>query len=479
MKKIRIIISIIIFCISSFIVYHFGKSISFNITFPNIQKVVIKCDKSLINCSHKVKDDVVYINVDSVKSGKTKLKYNIEYIGEDNNLLKEEGNQILYVHKVGIITLKSFFGPCTGDIAYIISIYIIITLIIFYLIKEYIKNKKENLYSYKNARLLGLILFLILTFSHHIFFFLYDLIKMGKYDSINSLLRTINSDSLIFVMVTFPIFFIVTLIVAISNLHLIRKEGKNWRNMLGFLLGGSICFFTIILLFGSVLIFNSIKNPIGTYILDVLVVFMVYLECVLAGVIVLSIKSAKRIPKFDKDAIIILGCQIKKDGSLPPLLKSRVDRAIEFSKMQKDSASKDIYFVPSGGKGSDEIMSESKAMSNYLISQGIKKEYILLEDKSTTTNENIENSLRIIKKRIKKPRIAFSTTNYHVFRAGIIANKIYDNVEGIGAKTKSYYWINAFIREFIATIVSEKKSHIKTLLVLMVIVLFTTILINI
>ena len=33
-------------------------------------------------------------------------------------------------------------------------------------------------------------------------------------------------------------------------------------------------------------------------------------------------------------------------------------------------------------------------------------------------------------------------------------------MEGIGAKTKSYFWVNAFIREFIATLYSEKKKHI-------------------
>ena len=32
-------------------------------------------------------------------------------------------------------------------------------------------------------------------------------------------------------------------------------------------------------------------------------------------------------------------------------------------------------------------------------------------------------------------------------------------IEGVGSKTKSYFWVNAFIREFIATLVSERKAH--------------------
>ena len=45
-------------------------------------------------------------------------------------------------------------------------------------------------------------------------------------------------------------------------------------------------------------------------------------------------------------------------------------------------------------------------------------------------------------------------------RAGLIATKQGLKLEGIGSKTKSYYWINAFIREFIGTLYSERKKHI-------------------
>ena len=86
-------------------------------------------------------------------------------------------------------------------------------------------------------------------------------------------------------------------------------------------------------------------------------------------------------------------------------------------------------------------------------------------------------SNKLIKEKIDKPNIAFSTTNYHVYRAGIIANDQKIAVEGIGAKTKSYFWTNAFIREFIATLVSEKKSNIKTLIILTLIIIVVSILV--
>lgn len=187
----------------------------------------------------------------------------------------------------------------------------------------------------------------------------------------------------------------------------------------------------------------------------------VYLECVLMGTIILSTKAAKRIPAFDKDYILILGCQIKKDGTLTNLLKGRADRAIEFAKMQEEASGKDIVFIPSGGKGDDEIISEAEAIRNYLVETGIDESCILVENKSANTFENLRNSMELIRKdgKADDPKIAFSTTNYHVFRSGVFASQQGIRADGIGAKTKRYFWINAFIREFIAALVSEWKIH--------------------
>ena len=44
-------------------------------------------------------------------------------------------------------------------------------------------------------------------------------------------------------------------------------------------------------------------------------------------------------------------------------------------------------------------------------------------------------------------------------------------MEGIGSKTKSYFWINAFIREFIGTLYSEKKKHILFFLLIVIIII--------
>ena len=201
-----------------------------------------------------------------------------------------------------------------------------------------------------------------------------------------------------------------------------------------------------------------------------------YLEAVLIATIILGIKSAKRVPKFNKDYIIILGCKIRSDGSLTPLLKGRVDAALEFRNMQLEKKKKDLIFVASGGKGSDEVISESAAIKNYLLECGIDESNIIMEDKSKNTYQNIKYSNKLINEKNKNANIAFSTTNYHVLRAGLIATSQNLKLEGIESNTKSYFYINAFIREYLGTLYSEYKKH---LIVILLIVLATIFIIGI
>ncbi len=279
-----------------------------------------------------------------------------------------------------------------------------------------------------------------------------------------------------------PVAFITSIFTIIGNIVLIKKEGFSFKNMLGIILG--ISFYLIMLL---PLLLNNIlqsatwidvhnQHGIALYIQNFLeltiYIIIAYLECILIGTIILGLKTAKHIPAFNKDFMIILGCKIKKDGTLTNLLKCRVDKALEFKDMQEHQTGKRLIFIPSGGQGKDEVISEASAIKNYLLEKGINNDDIIIEDKSKNTYENIKFSCKIISSKKKNANIAFSTTNYHVFRTGIIANDLNVNVEGIGAKTKTYFWINAFIREFIATLFSEKKKHIFVISLIIIIAVF-------
>ena len=107
------------------------------------------------------------------------------------------------------------------------------------------------------------------------------------------------------------------------------------------------------------------------------------------------------------------------------------------------------------------MISEAEAIRRYLLERGVPESQILLEDKSENTEANLRNSAALIREREggAEAGIAIATTNYHVFRAGLLAEEMGVHVEGVGGKTRTYFWINAFVREFIATLFSERRRH--------------------
>ena len=422
-------------------------------------------DENVVKCIEKrVENNTVKIKIESISKGKT-------YVSCGN------GEQAImfsiYVHNFGIITFNEYMGDSNGGIIVPILMIIFSIYLLYIFINLYKKSKNESLYQYKNIAYLGIIIFLEVSIIS-------QFMAISKYTGLISTVQSI-ANMFSFTTLLFPIVLIVSILIIISNILLIWKEGFRVKNILGIILGGILCISTILpeiiykILYSATWIDIHNQNGAGVYIYNlveaIINITITYIECILIGTIIMSIKAAKHIPKFDKDCIIVLGCQIKKDGTLTKLLEGRVDRAIEFWKMQKEKTGKDIIFVTSGGKGNDEIISEGQAMKNYLLEQGIDKDKILVEDKSNNTYENIKFSNNIIKEKIKNAKIAFSTTNYHVFRAGCIASEQNLKYEGIGAKTKSYFWINAFIREFIATLANEKKKHIIVILAIILIVI--------
>ena len=154
--------------------------------------------------------------------------------------------------------------------------------------------------------------------------------------------------------------------------------------------------------------------------------------------------------------MIILGYSLREGEISESILQERVDRAIRFRVKQLRETGKDLIFITSGGKGTDETLSESRWMHDYLIQQGIPENIVTEEDQSTTTHENMRFSKVKIQEINPKAKIAFSTSNYHVFRSGLYARREKIRAVGMGAKTKWYFWPNASVREF-AGILSEHR----------------------
>ena len=472
MRKKIIIIITLLFLSSIFIVILLGRQTTIEYNIGNIESISIDYDKSIIKCDDEFNNGKLKLKISPLKRGKTDVVIKIDKMNEDSSLEKVEYKKSIFIHPLKIITVGNYFGNCNGDISIIISFLVSLVIILLYVLRQFIRGIKKNIYEYRNIRLLGLIIFISVILAWQLYAFIIDTIN-NYHMSFYLLIQEIKNVSMGFSSLMLPVAFLTTILLTISNVKLIIKEGKSWKNALGVILGGFLCVSTFLfIVFGSLPakphnIFDIVKDSIPFLIS----VCISYLECILIGTIIMGIISSKHTPKDKKDYIIILGCKIKEDGTLLPLLRSRVDRAIDFANKQKQKSGKNIVFVPSGGKGKDEIISEAEAMKNYLIEQGIKNKNILVEDKSRNTYENIKYSNEIIKEKNKKASVVFCTSNYHVFRAGNIASNQGLYIDGIGSKTKTYYWINAFIREFAATLVSERKKHIKTIIVLMILFL--------
>ncbi|HCA05506.1 MAG TPA: hypothetical protein DEO32_06390 [Ruminococcaceae bacterium] len=299
---------------------------------------------------------------------------------------------------------------------------------------------------------------------YNLVLFAYLLYRMltSYIDSVGILISVVTETGRLLLFGLTPVMLVISVLLAVSNIRLMRNEGKRPVNTLGIIFA-ALWFIGMVLTLGTndSIMLLDISYPKTVWLIMIYVI--AYFECMFLSTVACTYLSTKYLPPFDRDYIIILGCGIRKDGGLTPLLKGRVDSAVAFEKKQYEQTGKHAVFVPSGGQGADEVMSESEAMKNYLLSIGIPQEQIILENKSENTMQNMQFSKKVIEEHggeIKDRKIAFATTNYHVFRGYILARKNGFEAKGISAKTKSYFYFNAFLREFIGLLVDQKWYHI-------------------
>lgn len=146
--------------------------------------------------------------------------------------------------------------------------------------------------------------------------------------------------------------------------------------------------------------------------------------------------------------VIVLGAGL--NGSAPSLsLQERLIAAAEYLAQYPDSIA-----VVSGGQGAGEDISEAEAMRRWLENSGIAPDRIIMEDKSTSTKENLSFSLELILEREDgemPEKLAIVSSEYHLCRAKMIARDLGIEPRGVAAKTSlTFIRINYFFREAFA-----------------------------
>ncbi len=133
------------------------------------------------------------------------------------------------------------------------------------------------------------------------------------------------------------------------------------------------------------------------------------------------------------DAILLLGLKNHSDGSMPSELLGRVRTA--FLCYQKGLAP---LIVACGGQTENTPVSEAEVMKNALVQMGVQEKDVLLEDKSLYTIQNIQNAYSILRDPTssKKPHVLIVTSDYHVFRAKVMARSEGFKASGVGYQMK-------------------------------------------
>jgi uncharacterized SAM-binding protein YcdF (DUF218 family) len=152
------------------------------------------------------------------------------------------------------------------------------------------------------------------------------------------------------------------------------------------------------------------------------------------------------------DFVIVLGQGLRRDGTVPPMLASRLDqgRAVwERLAARPDRGERPVLIV-SGGKGGDERIPEATAMAGYLLRRGFPADAIVLEARSRNTEENLRFSKAIMDERQPGGRCVIVTSDFHAFRAALIARRLGIDGQVTGAPVARYFQPSALLREFAA-----------------------------
>ena len=370
----------------------------------------------------------------------------------------------LYIYDNGfILDENTGHFPGSNAVFFLLAAYFTGCAVILF--RTFRKQLRHSMYSYNTIIYIGFGLFVLalaLLFCSYSVQLLRDPFGANMY----SMYHTLKNSATSYLIYSIPFITALALGLIFSNIELLRHESRNIAHILAAGLGVVLIIGEIVLVILERKIDTGNVSVLNQGILSVVSAVFLYFECMLIGTIIAVTFTGKHTPSGERDHLIVLGCGMRKDGTPTPLLAGRCDAAAAFYNRQTGSGGKRPKIVCSGGQGGNEPISEAACMRNYLIGKGIPAEDILLEDRSRNTFENFRFSGEVIAETCSDAapvsRPAFFTTSYHVFRSGIWARRagMPRSIEGGGAKTKWYFWPNAFVKEFLGLLERHRRKQL-------------------
>ena len=155
------------------------------------------------------------------------------------------------------------------------------------------------------------------------------------------------------------------------------------------------------------------------------------------------IKDARTETDTPADYIIVLGAGV--NGTVPSLsLRDRLVGTYDYM-----TANPNCIAIVSGGQGEGEDITEALCMRDWLVERGIAPDRILMEDKATSTVENLRNTLALLGE--TPERVTILSSEFHLYRAGRMAQDLGIEASLVPAGTDNLpLFINYFLRDIFA-----------------------------
>ncbi len=144
------------------------------------------------------------------------------------------------------------------------------------------------------------------------------------------------------------------------------------------------------------------------------------------------------------DAIVVLGCRVRADGTASPSLRRRAELA---ARLYADGLAPRV--VLTGGVGTYPP-SEARAAAEIARRAGVPEDAIVLEERSTSTEENAREAAAQLG---AGARVLVVSDAYHVTRAARVFGRHFAEVDGAGALGPPSQRVRGALREVAALLI--------------------------